>query len=32
VLAAGFDRYFVKAVDADELAEALAGIKPSNPA
>ena len=26
-LAAGFDRYFVKPVDPDELAEALAGIK-----
>jgi signal transduction histidine kinase/ActR/RegA family two-component response regulator len=29
-LAAGFDRYFVKPVDADELAEALAGIRPAN--
>jgi signal transduction histidine kinase/ActR/RegA family two-component response regulator len=29
-LAAGFDRYFVKPVDADELAEALAGIKGSD--
>ncbi len=29
-LAAGFDRYFVKPVDADELAEALAGIKRSD--
>jgi signal transduction histidine kinase/ActR/RegA family two-component response regulator len=26
-LAAGFDRYFVKPVDADELAEALAGVE-----
>lgn len=29
-LAAGFDRYFVKPVDADELVEALAGIKGSD--
>jgi signal transduction histidine kinase/ActR/RegA family two-component response regulator len=29
-LAAGFDRYFVKPVDTDELAEALAGIRGSD--
>jgi CheY-like chemotaxis protein len=29
-LAAGFDRYFVKPVDMDELAEALAGIRGSD--
>jgi signal transduction histidine kinase/CheY-like chemotaxis protein len=29
-LAAGFDRYFVKPVDAEELAEALTGIRSAN--